>query len=591
MLKQKEFQKILRSVRVPAQYIGQEENSIHKTEPVEITCCLCYPDKYEIGMSNLGLNILYFRGNALPQAAVERAFLPEEDMLARLKEKNIPLFALESQRPLKEFNVVGFSLQHELTYTNVLLFLDRAAIPLLSVQRGENDPLIFVGGPCAFNPEPLADFIDVALIGEGEELFEDFLQILADPQVKKLSREKKLEHLAGLERAGIYIPARRNKTTKNYIKDLAALHNPVKNIIPYIDTVHNRLVLEIMRGCLHGCRFCQAGFTWRPLRPRKAEQILQDAEHGLRESGYTEISLLSLTATDHPEIEDIACALNEKYLTQKINISLPSLRTESISEKLLAETQKIRHSTITIAPEAGTQRLRDIIHKEMSEADILKAAQTALASKIRSLKLYFILGLPGETDEDVLAIPALAEKILKLASASRLRSTAEADALSDTKRAPSEVEGRNRNKNFTITISASNFVPKPHTPFQWAAVNAPEEIKRKQNLIKQNLKSRRIQFRYHQAEPSAIEAVLSRGGRELGTLILTAYKLGCQYDAWQEHFRYDLWQEAIKQCGKKLEDFLRPLNTEQELPWDNIGTLVPRSYLLKEYNIAISAPI
>ncbi|MDR1997107.1 MAG: radical SAM protein [Candidatus Margulisbacteria bacterium] len=560
MLDQKEFKKLLRSVRAPAQYINNEENSVHKPGHGGITCCLCYPDKYAIGTSNLGLNILYFRGNALSEAAVERAFLPEEDMLAALQARGWPLFSLESRTPLKDFDTVGFSLQHELTYTNLLLFLDRAQIPLAAKDRGEDAPLIFAGGPCAFNVEPLADFIDVALIGEGEELFEDFLRELARTELKKLPRAEKLKQLAGLGRDGIYVPSLRNSTTKNYIKDLSKLNNPVKTIIPYIDTVHNRLVLEIMRGCLHGCRFCQAGFTWRPLRPRPLPDILRDAETGLKESGYTELSLLSLTATDYPQIEELACALNQRYASQNINISLPSLRTESISARLLAETQKVRRSTVTIAPEAGTQRLRDIIHKEMSEDDILRAAHIALASGIRSLKLYFMLGLPGETDEDVAAIPALAEKIL-----------------ADNK----------QTRNFTITLSASNFVPKAHTPFQWAAVNAPEEIKRKQTLLKQNLHSRRIQFRYHQAESSAIEAVLSRSGRESGQLILAAYRLGCQYDGWQEHFRYELWLQAIKQVGKTLADFLQPLDTDRTLPWDNIHTLVPKSYLLKEYQAAL----
>ncbi|MDR1322987.1 MAG: radical SAM protein [Candidatus Margulisbacteria bacterium] len=560
-----ELKKVLRAVRNPAQYIGQEENSIYKAdawldEPSRnVRVCLCYPDKYEVGMSNLGLNILYFRGNALPEAAVERAFLPEDDMLAALQKKDWPLFALESRRPVKDFDAVGFTLQHELTYTNVLLFLDRAQIPLLAKERGENDPLIFAGGPCAFNPEPLADFLDVALIGEGEELFEDFLRALAEPSFKKLPRSAKLEYLAALPRDGIYIPALRNKTAKNYIKDLRRLNNPVKTIIPYIDTVHNRLVLEIMRGCLHGCRFCQAGFTWRPLRPRSLEDILRDAESGLLESGYAEISLLSLTATDYPQIEALVCALNQKYVERKINISLPSLRTESISAKLLSETQKVRRSTVTIAPEAGTQCLRDIIHKEMTEENILQAARIAIDSGIRSLKLYFILGLPGETDADVLAIPALAEKIL---------------------------DANRQTKNFTLTISVSNFVPKAHTPFQWAAVNPPEEIKRKQNLIKQNLHSRRVQFRYHQAESSAIEAVLSRSGREIGAVILAAYRLGCRYDAWQEHFRYDRWLQALAQCACKLEDFLQAMDVDKELPWDNIHTLVPKSYLRKEYKAA-----
>ncbi|MDR2431543.1 MAG: radical SAM protein [Candidatus Margulisbacteria bacterium] len=554
MLTQREFIKLLRAVRAPAQYIGQEENSVCKPGAA-VRCCLCYPDKYTIGAANLGLNILYFRGNALPDVAVERAFLPEDDLLALLQEKNIPLFSLESRRPLRDFDAVGFTLQHELTYTNVLLLLERARIPLWAGERADDAPLIFAGGPCAFNPEPLADFLDVVLVGEGEELFEDFLRELARPEVKKMSRAEKLKQLAGLKRNGIYIPSLRNPTAKNYIKNLDSLDNPVKTIIPYIDTVHNRLTLEIMRGCLRGCRFCQAGFTWRPLRPRSMENILRAAEQGLLNSGHSEISLLSLTATDYPDIKELVGALNQKYLPRKINISLPSLRAESLSAELLAETQKIRRSTVTIAPEAGTQRLRDIIHKEITEEDILRAADIAITSGARSLKLYFILGLPGETDADVLAIPELARKILAAA----------------------------QTRNFTLTISASNFVPKAHTPFQWAAANAPEEIKRKQALIKQNLKSRRLNFRCHQAESSAVEAVLSRAGREIGAVILAAYRLGCRYDAWFEHFHYDLWLKALEQNGCGLADFLRPLPVDGALPWDHIDALAPKGYLRKEY--------
>ena len=556
----KNLKALLRSVKAPAQYINHEEGSVHKEHAaMQVSCCLCYPDAYELGMSNLGIELLYFRGNALDTAVVERCFMPQQDMLTALQTHKYPLFSLESQTPLSQFTTVGFSVQYELTYTNILAMLECGGIPLLTSERSETDPLIFIGGPGAYNPEVLADFIDCALIGEGEGQFELFLQTLADPEIKKLPRAAKLKVLA--ERVpGVYVPSLKNVTRKNTVKKVN--DTPLQQrLVPFIETVHNRAVVEIMRGCLHGCRFCQAGFTWRPLRPKSKEQVLKEAEHYLKITGYQEVSLLTLTATDHPELTDIVKSLNERYSAQQINISLPSLRTETISEELLQEVQKVRKSTVTIAPEAGTQRMRDVIHKGMTEEDILKAARIALSTGARSLKLYFMIGLPTETDEDIIAIPELARKIL--------------------------YENGNP-KGIKITISTSSLVPKPHTPFQWARVMDMDETLAKQQLIKENLKDRRLQFRYHDARMSLLETIVSRADRSFGKIILTAYRKGCLYDAWQEYFDFDKWLAVFAECGVDYRDYLKEIPVDAVLPWDNIKVGVPKGYLKKEYLKALS---
>lgn len=555
-----ELKALLRGVRSPAQYINNEEGSVHKPHAsVAVTCCLCYPDTYELGMSNLGIEILYFRGNALSEAVVERCFMPQADMLKVLQDNGHKLFSLESQTALKDFATIGFSVQYELTYTNILAMLESGGITLLSAERTETEPLVFIGGPGAYNPEPLADFIDCALVGEGEGQFEAFLKILADPEVKCLSRAARLKVLAE-KVPGLYVPTLRNVARRHVVKDVN--DTPLQQrIIPYIDTVHNRCTVEIMRGCLHGCRYCQAGFTWRPLRPKSKAQVLQEVEHYLKLTGHQEVSLLTLTATDHPELTDIVKELNARYAQQQINISLPSLRTETLSTELLQEIQKVRKSTVTIAPEAGTQRMRNIIHKEMTEADILKAARIAFSTGARSIKLYFMIGLPGETNEDIIAIPELAKKILY---------------------------DNGNPKGVTVTINTSTLVPKPHTPFQWVKVMDLEETYAKQQLIKENLKDRRLQFRYHDARQSLLEAIVSRADRSFGSVLLAAYRLGCIYDAWQEHFSFDKWLAVFSACGYDYREALKEIPLDKELPWDNIKTGVPKGYLQKEYLKALS---
>lgn len=555
-----ELKALLRGVRSPAQYINNEEGSVHKPHAsVAVTCCLCYPDTYELGMSNLGIEILYFRGNALSEAVVERCFMPQADMLKVLQDNGHKLFSLESQTALKDFATIGFSVHYELTYTNILAMLESGGITLLSAERTETEPLVFIGGPGAYNPEPLADFIDCALVGEGEGQFEAFLKILAAPEVKCLSRAARLKVLAE-KVPGLYVPTLRNVARRHVVKDVN--DTPLQQrIIPYIDTVHNRCTVEIMRGCLHGCRYCQAGFTWRPLRPKSKAQVLKEVEHYLKLTGHQEISLLTLTATDHPELTDIVKELNARYAQQQINISLPSLRTETLSTELLQEIQKVRKSTVTIAPEAGTQRMRNIIHKEMTEADILKAARIAFSTGARSIKLYFMIGLPGETAEDIIAIPELAKKILY---------------------------DNGNPKGVTVTINTSTLVPKPHTPFQWVKVMDLEETYAKQQLIKENLKDRRLQFRYHDARQSLLEAIVSRADRSFGSVLLAAYRLGCIYDAWQEHFSFEKWLAVFSACGYDYREALKEIPLDKELPWDNIKTGVPKGYLQKEYLKALS---
>ncbi len=548
-----DLKEILRKVNKPARYIDHEEGSCVKpwTE-VSLKACLCFPDKYEIGMSNMGMEILYFLGNDVSNAAVERCYAPDLDLVEILRKQNQPLFALESKKPLKDFDLVCFSLQHELTHTNMLLMLDLGGIPLLKKDRSETDPLVIVGGPSAFNPEPLADFIDIAVVGEGEEVFVELLKALAE---KKLTRTEKLKYLQNLNLTGVYFPDLKNVTQKAFVKDLNNLKIQDRKIIPYIDVVHNRCAVEIMRGCIHGCRFCQAGFILRPQRHKTKDRIIQEAETQLNVSGLDEISLLSLSTTDHPEIEPLLVELNKKFAGQNINISLPSVRTDSISENLLREIQKVRKSTITIAPEAGTQRLRDVVHKEMTEENIEKAFILAVESGARSVKMYFMIGLPTETDEDVRAIPQLAERLL----------------------------AKVNTRNIQITINVSNFVPRPHTPFQWARMCDDEELRGKQRLIKEEIKIRRIQAKFHHTHGSLLEGFFSRGDRRLGQVILKAYQSGCIFDAWQENLDYEKWLAAFSACRIDPLEYLKERDQSAELPWDNIQTGVPKGYLLKEY--------
>jgi radical SAM superfamily enzyme YgiQ (UPF0313 family) len=549
------IEKILPNVRKPARYIGNELNSIHKDwDQTPFRVVLAYPDTYEIGMSNLGIQILYHILNDQKDVLAERAACPWPDMEKELFDNQLPLFSLESWKPINEFDLIGISLGHELTYTNIITMLKLGRIPLRSQDRTDKDPLIMGGGPCVFNPEPIADFFDFLVIGEAEELIVEIVECLSS--LKSETRNSKLETLSKIP--GIYVPSLKNTTTKRIIKDFNNAPYPTKPIIPYIEAIHDRAVIEIMRGCKWGCKFCQAGWTYRPVREKKMDKLVGLAEEIIKNTGYEELSLISLSSSDYSKIDELARTLAKKYEKQRINISLPSMRTNTFSIKLAKEIARVRPSGVTLAPEAGTQRLRDVIGKNMTEEHIIDGVRSAFENGIESIKLYFMLGLPTETEEDLLGICELAKKILAI--------------------------GKGITKRARITVNLATFIPKPHTPFQWKKQITIQETVEKQRLIKSNLKVRGIDVRWHQAEASFLEGVFARGDRQLSRVIAKAWDLGARLDAWSEHFKYDIWQKAFAECGIDPNEYLRERDVNEPLAWDHILTGVPKEILTRAAN-------
>ena len=532
---------LLLSIQKPARYVGNELNSIHKDwEKIRFKVALAYPDAYEIGMSNLGIQILYYIINNQADCLAERVFAPWPDRENQLTTNNLQLTTLESQKPLNQFDLVGFSLGHELTYTNLITMLKLGGIPVRRSERKESDPLIMAGGPCAFNPEPIADFFDFFVIGEGEEVLVDIINVLRP--TSHVLRSTKLEALSKIP--GVYVPGLSKTVTKRYVKDFDAVTYPLKPIVPFIEAVHDRAVIEIMRGCKWGCKFCQAGWTSRPVREKKLATLLEQADAVLKNTGYEELSLVSLSSSDYSQIEELAKTLAKKYEKEKINLSLPSMRTNSFSIKLAKEISRVRSNSITLAPEAGTQRLRDVIGKNMSEENIIEGVKSAFAEGIEAIKLYFMIGLPTETDADLLAICDLAQKLYEI--------------------------GKSYTKRVRITVNLSTFVPKPHTPLQWERQITIEETLAKQKLIKLNTKNKSIELRWHQAEASFLEGLFSRGNRRLSAVIEKAWELGCRFDAWSEHLKFDLWQKAFAECGIDPNDYLKTRDKNQPLPWEYV---------------------
>ncbi|MDD5382412.1 MAG: radical SAM protein [Candidatus Margulisbacteria bacterium] len=543
---------LLEQVQRPSRYIGNELHAIHKDwDKTPLRIALAYPDTYEIGMSNLGIQILYYIINNQPDCLAERVFAPWPDMETQLTTNNLQLTTLESFKPLKEFNVIGFSLGHELTYTNIITMLKLGGIPVRSSERGENDPLVMAGGPCTFNPEPAAGFFDFFVIGEAEEVLLEIIELLRN--ANSVTRNEKLEALAKIP--GVYVPGISKTATKRFIKDLSAAPYPLSPIIPFVEAIHDRAVLEIMRGCPWGCKFCQAGWTYRPVREKSLESLLKQADELVKNTGYEELSLISLSSSDYSQIDELAKTLAVKYEKQRINISLPSMRTNTFSIKLAKEIARVRASGVTLAPEAGTQRLRDVIGKNMTEAHILEGITSAFSEGIEAIKLYFMIGLPTETEEDLLGICDLANKIFEL--------------------------GRAVNKRARITVNLSTFIPKPHTPFQWERQVGIEETREKQKFIKQHLTNKRIEIRWHQAEASFLEGVFSRGDRELSRVIEKAWELEARFDPWSEHFKFELWQQAFAACGIDPNEYLRQRSKAEALPWDYIDTGVTKEVLLR----------
>ncbi|MBP2644670.1 MAG: hypothetical protein H6Q75_110 [Firmicutes bacterium] len=577
----------LDQVTKPARYTGNELNMVKKDLlAVETTFALAFPDVYEVGRSNLGLKILYHILNCRADIAAEWVFAPWTDMESIMRENHVPLYTIENMQPVADFDVLGFTLQYEMSYSNILNMLDLAGIPLLAKDRDETHPLVIAGGPCAFNAEPLADFIDFFVLGEAEE---SILEI-ADTVIswKKSGRQggksgvlAKVAAIGGVYVPSFYTvayhedgtianitpnhPAAKPMVTKRIVEDLDKAPYPTKPIVPYLDVIHDRVVLELFRGCSRGCRFCQAGIIYRPVRERKPETLLKLAKEIVDNTGYDEISLTSLSSADYSCLHQLVGSLMNQFKSQGISVSLPSLRIDSFSIQLAQEVQQVRKSGLTFAPEAGTQRLRDVINKGVTEQNLEDAVSAAFESGWSTVKLYFMIGLPTETDEDVKGIADLAYKVLNLYKT---------------------IKGRRGAK---VTVSVASFVPKPHTAFQWFGQNAPGELARKQQLLKSLLRDRSISYNWHDVEISYLEGVFSRGDRRLGAVLLEAWRKGAKFDSWSEHFKYDVWMEAFRQTGVDPEFYnLRERQKNEVLPWAHISSGVDRQFLWKEYQTAVA---
>jgi radical SAM family uncharacterized protein/radical SAM-linked protein len=552
-MKNSNFDELLLSAEKPSRYIGAEVNAVHK-DNAEVRFLLAFPDTYEVGMSHLGLQILYSILNEIPYVAAERCFAVWPDREKQLREGKLPLTSLESLTPLADFDVIGFSLQYELSYTNVLNMLDLGGIPLARVERKDGHPLIIAGGPCCFNPAPLIDFIDAFVIGEGEEVVKEITAMIRAGKNKSLSRNNLIEKLA--EIPGIYVPAVHGKNQiikKRTITDLNLWAHPKKPVVPLMQTIHDRIILEIARGCTRGCRFCQAGMLWRPYRERNTSLIMEMAEKTLQATGHEEISLLSLSSGDYSCLEPLVKNLMNKYHSQRVAVALPSLRVESLTGTLMEEIKRTRKTSFTLAPEAGTDKMRLIINKGNTSEDLLSTVDKIFAAGWKSIKLYFMLGLPHEEQADLEGIVNLGHEALRAA--------------------------KHRGQ---ITISLSTFVPKPHTPFQWERQISMEETHAKQDFIRQRIKNRNINVKWHDAKMSFLEGIFSRGDERIGALLETAFRKGCRFDGWSEILRFDLWQEAIAESGINPEDFTREREISEKLPWDNIDCGVSREFLLEE---------
>ncbi len=573
------LQRILPKVQKPARYVGGEYGQIVKNkEDVRLRVAFCFPDTYEIGMSNVGMRILYGIMNEMDGVWCERVFAPWGDMEEEMTKAQLPLYALESGDPVKDFDMVAFTIGYEMSYTNILNMLRLAQIPLYAKDRPDLHGIVFAGGICTVNPEPLADFIDFFCVGEGEEMTPEILSLYDRAKQEGWTKEAFLREVSKI--GGVYVPSlyehhygedgkltaivpngAPETVTKRIIKDLNKAYYPTDTIVPSTEIVHDRTNLEVFRGCIRGCRFCQAGFCYRPVRPRNADTLYRQAVESLENSGNHEITLASLSTSDYKQLEPLADKLIDYCEEKKINLSLPSLRADNFSRELMLKVQRVRKSGLTFAPEAGTQRLRDAINKNVTEDEILTTCATAFSGGWNNVKLYFMLGLPTETDEDVIGIAELVWKIIKTW----------------------KEHATNKKRGLSINLATAFFVPKPFTPFQWEAQITPEEYMRRVHLLQNELHSKAVDYRYHGSDLSYLEAVLARGDRRLGKALARAMELGARLDGWDEYFNNDIWMQAFRDCDIDPAFYAqRAYGKDEVLPWQTIDVGVKTGFLWQE---------
>lgn len=577
----KEVEKILQYVQKPARYVGGELNSVIKDpDKVDIRYAFCFPDIYEIGMSHLGMKILYGLVNDREDSWCERVFAPDVDMEEQMRKNNVPLFALESGDYIKDFDIIGFTLMYELCYTNVLNMLDLAGIPLYSKDRTELAPIICVGGPCACNPEPIADFVDIVFLGDGEDSTNAVLDLLKECKKKGATKQEFL--LKAKDITGVYVPSfykdsynadgtlkelvpingAPEKVKKSVVSDMNKCYYPKEFVVPFISIVHDRAVEEIFRGCIRGCRFCQAGFIYRPIREKSVETINAQSKALIDSTGYDELSLCSLSTSDHSQVNEMLTSLIDWTVKDKISLSLPSLRVDNFSDELVDKLNKVRKSGLTFAPEAGTQRLRDVINKNVTQEEVINTCTKAFDNGWSTVKLYFMMGLPTETMEDIEGIANLGMDVLH---------------------AFYNNPNRQKGTGLQVNISCSSFIPKPFTPFQWEPEDTMESLKAKQKHLLESIPSKKIKVSYHETPTSLLEGVLARGDRRLSAVIYSAFKDGCKFDSWDEHFKFASWMKAFEE--NNLDSYFytqRKREFSEVLPWDHLDYGISRKFLEKE---------